>query len=211
MKNPSDNPASGTTEIRKSSKRFNLQKLMLFLVFAVFFTDRPLQAQVSVNVNISSQTLWGPVGYDHVDYYYMPEVDVFYYVPSAQFIYWNSNQWYFVPTLPSSYSVNLYSTYKVVVNEQKPYLQHAAYITKYKKYKKGGPKQIVIRDSSDEKYYIVKGHPHHGKGQSKSNNNAGPKKSNPQPKKAHKSGENKAQAPQDNAPKGKQGGKGKGK
>ena len=83
------------------------------------------------------------------------------------------NQHYFVNSLPSHYSINLYNTYKVVVNEPKPYMQHYVYVTKYKKYKKGGPKQIVIRDSNDERYYKVKGHPKHGQGNSK-HNNSGP-------------------------------------
>ncbi len=159
---------------------------MLAFCLAGSFADSPVQAQVSVNVNIGSQAVWGPVGYDYVEYYYLPEADVFYYVPTGQFIYWNGNQHYFVNSLPSHYSINLYNTYKVVVNEPKPYLQHNVYVTKYKKYKKGGPKQIVIRDSNDERYYKVKGHPHHGK--SKGNGNGNQSQNNSKQGNANKSG-----------------------
>lgn len=156
------------------------------LLFFGFISGKPAQAQISVNINISSQALWGPVGYDYVEYYYLPEADVFYYVSTGQFVYWTNNVWVFESYLPSYYTVNLYNTYKVVVNEPKPYLQHNVYITKYKKYKHGGPKQAVIRDSNDSKYYAVKGHPKHSKenggGNKKSsgNNKATESKNQPQ-------------------------------
>lgn len=67
-----------------------------------------------------------------------------------------------VYSLPTIYHINLYSTYKVVINQPRPYLQHNVYKVKYAKYKKGY-KQAVIRDSKDSKYFVVKGHPSHSK------------------------------------------------
>lgn len=139
---------------------------ILFL-FASLFAFNAAQAQVSVNINIGSQALWGPVGYNYVEYYYIPEADVFYYVPTRQFIYWSGNRHIFVSTLPSSFHVNLFSTYKVVVNKPKPYLNHGYYVSNYAKYKHGGPKQMIIRDSDDSKYYVVKGHLKYKGGQMK--------------------------------------------
>jgi hypothetical protein len=49
-------------------------------------------AQVRVNINIGSQPVWGPVGYDHVDYYYLPDIETYYYVPTRQFVYFNKWQ-----------------------------------------------------------------------------------------------------------------------
>ena len=40
----------------------------------------------SANFNF---TIWGPGGYDHVDYYYMPDIDAFYKVPTRQFYYFD--------------------------------------------------------------------------------------------------------------------------
>ncbi|MGZ3901869.1 MAG: hypothetical protein ACXVDC_16200 [Bacteroidia bacterium] len=133
---------------------------ILILMFSLF-TSAPVKAQVNVSVNISSQSLWGPVGYDYVEYYYIPEADVFYYVPTAQFIYFNGGNYVFVNSLPANYHVNLYSTYIVVINEPKPYLQHNIYISNYGKYKNSGRNHISIRDSGEEKYFVVKGHPKH--------------------------------------------------
>ncbi len=39
---------------------------------------KPSQAQVSVQINIGDQPEWGPTGYDHVDYYYLPDYDIYY-------------------------------------------------------------------------------------------------------------------------------------
>lgn len=149
----------------KISKNWTGISLSIFMFISTFlFTFPVAQAQVSVNVNISSQSLWGPSGYDYVEYYYIPEADAFYYVPTGQFIYWSGGNYMFANNLPDSYHINLYSTYMVVVNKPKPYLQHNIYVTKYGKYKKSGRNYIPIRDCKEEKYYVVKGHPKHGNG-----------------------------------------------
>lgn len=116
----------------------------------------PSFAQVAVNVNIGSQPMWGPVGYDYVEYYYLPEPGVYYYVPTGEFIYWNGFEWVFVYTLPPRYHVNLYNTYKVVINEPRPYLHNDIYVKRYASYRSNPPKQIIIRDSNDPKYAAVK-------------------------------------------------------
>jgi hypothetical protein len=122
-------------------------------------------AQVDVNVNIGAQPLWGPTGYDVVEYYYLPDVQTYYYVPSQQFVYLNNGNWIFANSLPARYrSYNLYSGYKVVINEPKPYLQFATHKVKYANYKGAKRKQVVIRDSKDPKYFVVKGHPGNAKG-----------------------------------------------
>jgi hypothetical protein len=136
----------------------------------------PSKAQVNVNVNIGAQPLWGPTGYDVAEYYYLPDLQMYYYVPSRQFIYLNGPNWVFVNSLPARYSgYNLYSGYKVVINEPKPYLHFDAHKVKYAKYKGAKGKQVIIRDSRDPKYFVVKGHPGNAKGHYKSpgNGNAG--------------------------------------
>jgi hypothetical protein len=161
----------------KSSRLFSL--LILIAIYSNFFMFASAKAQVNVSVNISSQALWGPVGYDHVEYYYLPEVDAYYYVPSGQFIYMNGGEYVFVNSLPTSYHINLFSTYIVVVNEPKPYLKHSIYFTKYGQYKHSGRNHKCIRDSDDEKYFVIKGHSKHGNvGANDKNSNGNAKKSN---------------------------------
>jgi len=148
-------------------------KRIVFISIAVLIGSllpvSPAKAQVNVNVNIGAQPLWGPTGYDAVEYYYLPDLQMYYYVPSHQFIYLNGPNWVFVNSLPARYNgYNLYSGYKVVINEPKPYLHFDAHKVKYAKYKGAKGKQVIIRDSRDPKYFVVKGHPGNAKGHYKS-------------------------------------------
>ena len=102
--------------------------------FCVYCSPKNLQAQVKVgvNINIGSQPVWGPVGYDYVDYYYLPDIDAYYYVPGRQFIYLSNGRWIFAASLPVAYRhYNLYSGYKVVINEPRPYLHANVFRTRY--------------------------------------------------------------------------------
>jgi len=141
-----------------------MKKLVLFaaVLMVSLFSINNAKAQVSLNINIGSQPVWGPTGYDHVDYYYFPDIDAYYYVPSGQYIYSNGGRWVWVNSLPAQYgNFDLYRAYKVVINEPKPYLRNNIYVTRYSKYKNYGGRQAVIRDSRDAKYYVVKGHPNY--------------------------------------------------
>jgi len=138
----------------------------MFLVAATLmislFSINNAKAQLNVSINIGSQPVWGPVGYDHVDYYYLPDIGVYYYVPTGQYIYLNNNNWIWANSLPSRYSnFNLYTAYKVVINSPKPYLHNSIYVNKYSRYKNYYGKQTIIRDSREPKYYVVKGHPNY--------------------------------------------------
>lgn len=66
---------------------------------------------------------------------------------------------------------DLYSTYKVVVNEPKPYLRNNVYVAKYGKFKNYNGHQAIIRDSRDTKYYVVKGHPNYSRNKTVFTNN----------------------------------------
>ncbi|MFT4203748.1 MAG: hypothetical protein QM610_07495 [Chitinophagaceae bacterium] len=123
------------------------------------------QSQVSISVNIGSQPLWGPTGYDHVDYYYLPDIEMYYYVPSGQYIYYHNGRWVWVSTLPAAYrNFDFYNSYKVVLNSPRPYLNHKHNVAQYGKFKNNRSRQEVIRDSRDTKYNVVKGHDNYNGG-----------------------------------------------
>ena len=129
--------------------------------FISFFASTS-NAQISVNFNVGSQPLWGPVGYDQANYYYMPGIDTYYSVPTRQYVYLQNNKWQFSNALPSRYSgYNLYNGYKVVMNNPRPYLSHNTHKVKYAKYKGYKAKQGTIKYSTNPKYFVVKGHPKH--------------------------------------------------
>ena len=121
--------------------------LLLSLILAAITFSNPTSAQVKVNVNINvgTQPEWGPVGYSHVDYYFMPDIDAYYYVPQHQFIYMEGPRWVFAASLPARFGTyDLYRGYKVVINEPRPYLRHDVYRVKYAKYKKCYDRQEPI-------------------------------------------------------------------
>jgi len=119
-------------------------------------------AQVSISLNIGSQPLWGPVGYDYVDNYYLPDIECYYNVPRRQFIYMDNNRWIYSSSLPSRYrGYDLYNGYKVVVNSRDPYRNFDRDRISYARYRNVRSQQ-VIRYSRDSRYYVVKGHPHGG-------------------------------------------------
>lgn len=134
----------------------NMKKLLisstLMLLLVVIGTGTS-KAQVSVNVNIGVQPAWGPVGYDYVEYYYIPAYEIYYHVPRRQFVVFENGKWIFVTALPPRYkAVNLYNTYKVVINDPEPYRHFDQHKVKYVTYKNTTEKQVVIRDSKDPKY-----------------------------------------------------------
>ena len=102
------------------------------LVASATVIYQPAKAQVSLQINIGSQPNWGPRGYDYVDYYYLPEVESYYHVPTRQFVYLERNRWVHRKSLPSRYrSYNLHHGRKVVINQPRPYLQHRVYQSNY--------------------------------------------------------------------------------
>jgi hypothetical protein len=137
--------------------------IIMSLAVSAFSITSTAHAQVSVNVNIGTQPVWGPTGYDHVDYYYMPDIGAYYYVPKQQYVYREGNNWVFRKTLPPQYkNFDVYKSYKVVINEKKPWLRDDEYRKKYESFKNRHDQEI-IRDSHDSRYFVNKHHPEHDK------------------------------------------------
>lgn len=136
--------------------------IMACLIGFISFFASSSNAQISVDFNVGAQPLWGPVGYDQANYYYLPDIQTYYSVPTRQYVYLENNKWTFNNSLPSRYSgYNLYNGYKVVLNNPRPYLSFDTHKVKYAKYKGYKGKQPAIRYSNNSKYFVVKGHPKH--------------------------------------------------
>jgi hypothetical protein len=143
------------------------------LTVTVLFLTAPLCAQgsVSFSFNIGIQPAWGPTGYDYVEYYYLPEIEVYYYVSQRRFFYFENGRWTGTMSLPPRYHrFDLYTSYKIVLNERTPYRNHAVNRSRYAVFRSRRD-QSSIRDSRDEKYFINKNHPDHGKWQEKRSTN----------------------------------------
>src|ERR1700761_1260865 len=121
------------------------------LVGCFTFKSADAQLHISLGLNIGSQPDWGPTGYDHAEYYYMPDIDAYYDVPNHQYVYFQNNSWIHAAVLPARYHFDPYNSYKVVVNDRNPWERAATYRKKYAGYK-GRRGQPIIRDSHDQKY-----------------------------------------------------------
>ena len=137
-------------------------RLLLFAVAgALLAVTADAQLRITMNMNVDRQPVWGPTGYDHVEFYYLPDIEAYYNVPQRRFYYPDHGRWLSGTTLPSEYrGFDLYTAYKVVVNEPTPYRNHATYKKQYAGFK-GRRDQSAIRDSRDPKYFVNGKHPEH--------------------------------------------------
>ena len=138
-------------------------KKIIFSVLLLLSVLPAAKAQVSLQINIGEQPVWGPVGYDHVDYYYIPDADAYYDVPHRQYVYYDNRTWVRSGELPPQYrDIDIYRVHKVVVNERDPWMYNDRYRQQYTQYR-GKYDQHPIRDSREERYWANPGHPEHGK------------------------------------------------
>ena len=130
-----------------------MKKLILTFALILTCSAYTMQAQrVSVNINIGSQPAWGPVGYDYVDYYYMPDIDCYYSVNQGLFFYMNAGRWVGVRYLPYAYkNYDFYTMYKVVLVGHDPWMCNNRHRREYARYR-GYRTQPVIRYSRDVRY-----------------------------------------------------------
>ena len=114
-----------------------MKAIKLIIFSTALFLAGIIQAQISVRVNLGSPPMWGPAGYSDARYYYLPDVEAYYDVPSSMFIYQSGGVWIHRTTLPYRYrNYYLYNGYKVVMTDyrgNKPYYDHKDYRRKYAK------------------------------------------------------------------------------
>src|SRR6478752_8706823 len=144
-----------------------MKTLKLIALALLFFASTANYAQVSLNVNIGTPPLWGPVGYSEVSYYYLPDVETYYDINAKQFIYLNNGAWIRSGNLPSRYrNYDLYNGYKVVLNDyhgSKPYGHFKEHKVKYHKgYNKGPQQNYKSAKNKDNGHHDNGNHGNHG-------------------------------------------------
>jgi len=121
-----------------------MKSIKLIAIGILLFFAHLGQAQISVNVNVGTPPQWGPAGYNDVQYYYLPDIEAYYDVPSSKFIYYSGGTWVRRATLPSRYrTYDLYNGYKVVMTDYRGNSPYAHFKEHKVKYAKGyrGPAQ----------------------------------------------------------------------
>ncbi len=178
-----------------------MKTLKLLTIGLVLCLSSVVQAQVSVNVNIGSPPLWGPVGYTEVQYYYLPDVEAYYDVHTSMFIYFVDGIWIHRAYLPKRYrGYDLYNGYKVVLVDyhgNSPYNNHNFYKNQYKKGYRG-----AVQKTNGA---------HPGKGNSNMNKPAKNSGNNHKQGQGNKQNNKQNAQPKNNHNKGNGGGKGGGK
>lgn len=146
---------------------------LVALGIMMLFTSNSMTAQVSINVNLGLQPSWGPVGYESVDYYYLPDVQSYYDIRATQFIYLSRGQWVRSRYLPTQYrNYDLNHGYKVVLNNyhgSRPYSNYKYDKVKYHKGYKGAPQRSIGHRESNHKDYVN----HNSKGNNGNNGKKG--------------------------------------
>ncbi len=126
---------------------FIMKKILLLTTLAIGgIMVNTANAQVHVNVNIGVQPAWGPAGYDYAEYYYLPDIEAYYCVPRREFVYFDGGRWLFSANLPGRCgNYDLYSGYKVVLNERDPWCHFNEHRSMYAPYRYRHD-QVIIRD-----------------------------------------------------------------
>ncbi len=132
-----------------------MKEVKLFLFLFVLILSGSICAQVVVNVNLGSPPKWGPVGYNNVRYYYLPEVAASYDVHTHMFIYYSGGVWLQRSHLPPHLrNYDLYGGYKVVMVDYRdvtPYTTFNHYKVKYKKgYRGPAQKNVGQKNASKQ-------------------------------------------------------------
>lgn len=108
----------------------------LFLLMTLFIVTVSSQAQVSVNVNIGTPPVWAPAAPVEVQYYYLPDIHVYYDVPARRYIYLRNGGWHRSAALPARYrGYDLYHGRTVYLTDyrgDRPYAYYKSHKVKYK-------------------------------------------------------------------------------
>lgn len=153
-----------------------MKPLKLITVGIFLFVSSMMHSQVSVNVNIGVPPPWGPVGYSNIEFYYLPDIEVYYDIRTSQFIYFQSGRWHRSRYLPGPYrNYDLYNGYKVVLRDyhgSHPYYYFNSHKAKYHKGYKGVPQRSIGKnpnyhdnrdnDHGNKEYKHGKGHKEKG-------------------------------------------------
>lgn len=158
--------------------------MLKLLLISTLFLSVTLNAQVNINVNVGTQPKWAPA--EHARYYYLPDVEAYYDVNTAMFIYYGHGTWLRRSYLPYRYAhYDLYKGHKVTMRNyhgNKPYIYHSTYKIKYAKgkhnkpYKANGHNSNKIKGNSEKHPGTIHNNKKPGNSNHKGNKGKGGKK-----------------------------------
>lgn len=138
-----------------------MKKLKFLLLITVFTIASTVYSQVSVNVNLGKPPVWAPATAQVVQYYYLPEIDTYYDVPSERFIYLRKGKWHRSAALPAHYRYyNLKQGKTVYLTDYRGNAPYTLYKTHKVKYGKMNHKKMNHKKMNHKKSVVYKGKNH---------------------------------------------------
>ena len=141
-----------------------MRKLKLVLFGLFYIATAAIQAQVNVNINLGTPPVWAPADRVETQYYYLPEIDTYYDVPSERFIYISNGKWIRSTVLPVRYrSYNLNSGRVVYLTDYRgksPYTYHKKHKVKYVTTVYREPNEVIYVEKNKGKKNKGKGKKH---------------------------------------------------
>lgn len=138
-------------------------KTLKFLTLGLFLTTiaTTAEAQVSVSVNINAPAPgWIAAPVPDARFYYLPDIQVYYDRPAAQFIYMSGGGWIRARHLPVAYrDYDLYHGRTVCLSDYRGYAPYHSYRTHRVRY--------APRHYAPVRTVYVKEHHGHGRGHHK--------------------------------------------
>ncbi|MGL2963410.1 hypothetical protein ACSVH2_06275 [Flavobacterium sp. RSB2_4_14] len=110
-------------------------KLLLFATILVISVN--IKAQVTASFNFGTPPVWAPQNAEPAKFYYLPEIETYYDVPSRRYIYVRNGSWFRSATLPAQYrNYNLAKGQTVYITNYRgnyPYYYFKQHKVKYHK------------------------------------------------------------------------------
>ena len=132
-----------------------MKSLKIVLVALFLIIAGTSGAQVSFGISIGTPPLWGPVGYSDARYYYLPDVEAYYDINAAMFIYLDGGNWVHRRDLPGRYGhYDLDHGYKVVMtgyHGDRPYSNFNEHRRTYSKGYRGAPQRTYREDKAQHR------------------------------------------------------------
>ena len=139
-----------------------MRSILALIVAAFLPAGLSAQVHVGVQFNLGMQPAWAPVVHSHVEYYYIPAMEVYYHVPTRRYYFHDGVHWVHRSHVPHRYRhVDLHRVHKVVINEAHPWHRHPHYRTRYASYRDDHPRQ-GYREHRDRRH--IEQRVHAGKG-----------------------------------------------
>lgn len=110
------------------------QKIILSIALLVATLSG--RAQVSVSVNIGTPPVWAPAAPVAVEFYYLPDIEVYYDVPARTYIYFGNGAWRRSRFLPARFrGYNLAQGHTIYLSDyhgRTPYTYYKEHKVKYR-------------------------------------------------------------------------------